>query len=267
MPKIQNKIVPALIILLVIASFFLGSMYTKVKMLEKGNTASKNTGDVAGQQAAEPSPKTFDIKQIKDVFNKSKIKLGDANSKLIFIEISDPSCPYCSIASGQNGQLNKQVGDRFTLVADGGTYVAPVPEMKKLVDAGKAAFAYIYTPGHGNGEMGMKALYCAFSENKFWQAEELLMSSGGYDLLNNTVKNDKTKSQDVATFLASVVDPVKMKNCIDTENYDKTLTDDIALAESLGVTGTPGFFVNTTAFAGAYNYKDMKAAVNAALGK
>jgi protein-disulfide isomerase len=163
--------------------------------------------------------------------------------------------------------LNKQVGDRFTLVSDGGTYVAPVPEMKKLVTSGEAAFAYVYTPGHGNGEMGTKALYCAFDENKFWEAEELLMNDKGYDLLNTTVKNDKTKSQLIADFLAPVVDPAKMKACIDNGNYDKTLTEDVSLAKSLGVSGTPGFFVNATPFSGAYSFTDMQSAVNQALGK
>jgi protein-disulfide isomerase len=137
--------------------------------------------------------------------------------------------------------------------------------MKKLVDAGQASFVYIYYPGHGNGEMGMKALYCANEKGKFWEAHNLIMSDAGYTLMNSTVKNDKTQSQTVANFLKSVVDASFMKSCLDSGKYDARLQSDLALATSLGIQGTPSFYVNATNFGGAYSYTDMKSAVDAAL--
>lgn len=250
-------------ILLVVCAFFLGSLYTKVQYLES-NKATATAGTQTNQQAA-PAQPAVTLDQVKDAFNKSFVKFGDLKRKALLMEIGDPSCPYCHVAAGVDGELNKQMGGQFILVADGGTYVAPVPEMRKLVDSGKAAFAYLYTPGHGNGEMGMKALYCAFEKGKFWQAHDLLMNNNGYNFLNNTVKNDKTKSAEVADFLKSSFDPVQMKACLDSGKYDSRLTDDIKLASGLGVTGTPGFFVNSTLFAGAYSYKDMESAVTSAL--
>ncbi len=226
-------------------------------------TATTPTSSPAAQAVQQP---TASLNQVKDTFNKSIVKFGDQNSKLVIIEVADPSCPYCSVAAGENPELNKQISPQFTLVSDGGSYVAPVPEIEKLVKAGKAAFAWIYTPGHGNGELGTKALYCAFEKGKFWEAHDLLMSANGYDLLNNKVKNDKTKSGDMADFLQSAIDPVFMKQCLDSGKYDSRLKDDVALATGLGITGTPGFYLNTTPFRGAYGYKDMESAVKAALG-
>lgn len=220
----------------------------------------------APARPAAPQQPSITFDQVKNTFSKSKVKFGDQNSKLVLIEIADPSCPYCAVAAGLNPDLNKQMGPQFNLVASGGAYIAPVPELAKLAKEGKAAFAWIYAPGHGNGEMGTKALYCAFEKNKFWEAHDLLMSGNGYDLLNNTVKNDKTKSAEVADFLKSAVDPGFMKQCLDSGKYDNALSEDISLANSLGITGTPGFLVNTTPFKGAYSYKDMESAVKAALG-
>ena len=219
------------------------------------------TNDTAPAAPAE----TVTLTQIKDLFKKNVVKFGDANKKLLFVEVADPSCPYCHVAGGLNGELNKQVGDKFTLVADGGTYVAPVPEMKKLVDSGKAGFIYIYTPGHGNGEMGTKAMYCANEKGKFWDVHDLLMTNAGYELLNNTIKNDKAKSGEIAEYLKSAFDSEQMKTCLDSGKYDKRLGEDVAIASSLAVSGTPGFFVNATRFAGAYSYKDMESAVADAL--
>ncbi len=259
-----------LVALLVVASFAIGSLYTKVQYLEKaGSVAGRGTPTVAGAGTAgttpTPTPPVVSLENVKDVFGKALVTFGDAGRKIVFLEVADPSCPYCHIAAGKNGELNKQAGDRFTLVSDGGTYVAPVPEMKKLVDAGNAAFAWIYTPGHGNGEMGTKALYCAFEKGKFWEVHDLLMTSAGYDLLNNTVKNDKTKSGGIADFLKDVFDAGQMKNCLDSGKYDSRLGEDVTLASSVGVSGTPGFFINETKFAGAYSWKDMESVATAAL--
>ena len=38
----------------------------------------------------------------------------------------------------------------------------------------------------------------------------------------------------------------------------------MAVAQSLNVKATPGFFVDTTFFEGAYSYKDMESAVKTA---
>jgi len=251
--------------LLIVSSFLLGSLYTKVQFLEKANketVPNQPQATATGQAQQQPA---ITIDQIKSVYKQSLVKFGDEKKKVIFVEISDPSCPFSHIAAGKNGELNKQTHDRFKLVADGGTYIAPVPEMEKLVNDGKAAFAYIYTPGHGNGEMGTKALYCAFEKGKFWQVHDVLMTNAGYNLLNNTVKNDKTKSGELANFLAPAMNASDMKSCLDSGKYDTRLGEDTKLAASIGITGTPGFIVNTTVFTGAYSYKDIEPTVKTAL--
>lgn len=136
---------------------------------------------VASPQAGASS---VTVAQIKDLWNKDLVKFGDADKKVLFVEVGDPSCPYCHAATGLDNTVSKQVG--LTLVSDGGTYIAPVPEMRKLIDNGQASFVYVYYPGHGNGEMGMKAMYCANEQGKFWQVHDLIMSNSGYALMNGS---------------------------------------------------------------------------------
>lgn len=261
-----------LVIAVIVAAYFIGNLTAKVQYLQKGSAPTAAAGTTPAAQQAAP---TITIAQIKDVFKKDIIKFGNANSKLLLVEVSDPSCPFCHIAAGKDPELNNQ-SPQFKMVADGGTYVPPVPEFKKLVDQGKAAFAYIYSPGHGNGEMALRAMYCAFEKGKFWEVHDLLMSEKGYEIQNGTdpagtpsaapvVKNDKTKSGDLAAFLAPAIDSSFMKSCLDSGKYDAKLAENTQLASSLGVQGTPGFFVNATNFAGAYSFKDMQSAVDAAL--
>lgn len=215
-------------------------------------TTSQNTGTTASV--------TQD--QIKGLFTSSNIYFGNPDSKVLFVEFSDPSCPYCHIAAGKDPELNAQAGTQFQLVSQGGTYVAPVIEMKKLVDEGKAAYAWVYTTGHGAGELGAQAFYCANEKGKFWEAHDILMSQTGYDKLNNTIKNDKANSGALADLLKPAVDPTFMKSCLESGKYASKISEGNSLAAQFGVSGTPGFFVNNVNFAGAYSYTDMQTTVS-----
>lgn len=255
---VLEKMVPVLLVLSIGLAFLVGILWQKVSGLEKGGVAQQAAG-------AAPAPATADLATIKGLFSKDLVKFGDANKKVLFVEVGDPSCPYCHVAGGKNPELAAQVGTQFKYVSDGGSYIPPVPEMEKLVQSGKASYAYVYFPGHGNGEMGAKALYCAQDQGKFWEAHDLVYSNKGYDLLNTVVKNDKTQSQKLVDFLAGVVDGGKLKECIDSGKYDARLTSEQSIATTLGVQGTPGFFVNDKNFAGAYSWTEMKTVADAAL--
>lgn len=263
--SIFERFAPVMLVAIIILAFFVGTLWQKVQSLEKGSTTSTaNTGQNAAAPAQAEAP--VELGQIKDLFNNQKlIRFGDANRKALFVAVEDPSCPYCHIASGKNPELNKSAGTQFLLVKDGGTYVSPIEEMKKLVDSNQASLVYIYTPGHGNGEMGHKALLCAQEKGKFWGVHDLLYSAAGYTMLNDNVKNDKTKSQQLADFLKGAMSATEMKACLDSGRYDNAPTEETAVAGGLAVSGTPGFFVNTTRFSGAYSWAQMESAVTAAL--
>lgn len=256
-----EKFVPVLLIVSIALAFAVGVLWQKVSSIEKGKPGA-TPDTVAGTQAQKPQ---VALETIKSLFDQDVIKFGKADKKLLIVEVSDPSCPYCAIASGKNPEINKQAGQQFLTADSGGKYVPPVPEFRKLVESGQASMIYLYTPGHGNGEMGTKALYCANEKDKFWPVHDLLMTNAGYNLLNEEVKNDKSKSQQLADFLKSAIDPAFLKECLDSGKYDGRLSNDIALANSLGITGTPGFYLNTTPFFGAYSYSDMEPAVKEAL--
>jgi protein-disulfide isomerase len=270
LPSLKGNTNTILFILLIVCAFLIGSLWTKVTYLEKtaGKTATnkaENTNIDQAQQQQQPAQIKVNINQIKDLFKKDLIKFGDADRKILFVEIADPSCPFCQAAAGKNPELNKQMGENFILKSDGGPYIAPVEEMRKLVDEGKASFVYIYQNGHGAGEMATKAMYCAYDQGKFWQAHDKLMTNDGYNLINNDVKNDKTNAGKLADFLAESLDSTSLKSCLESGKYDEVLKTDIQIASSLGVNGTPGFFINETNFAGAYNWTDMQATVDSIL--
>lgn len=250
---------------LIVAAFLIGMLWTEVRYFKQGGV-----GGVAQTPTTTPATQgktqvNLTINQVKALFVKGKIMFGDANRKVLFVEVSDPSCPYCHIAGGLDPELNKQSGGQFLLKADGGTYIPPVLEMHKLVESGKAAFLWMYSPGHGSGEMGTKALYCAFEKGKFWQVHDLIMTNAGYNLMNNVVKNDKAQVDTLADFLKSAMNQKDLKDCIVSGKYDAKLAEDTQTAAKIGYQGTPYFLINAKPFAGAYSYEQMQADVATAL--
>jgi len=266
----ETETVPASKDALVIAgAVLLGCLIIAGMILFASMQMAKTAGSVAaqaGEQTAQPeAAKPVTIDQVKALFTDKNLAFGKKDSKVLFVEFSDPSCPYCHVAAGKNPNLNKQAGAQFAMAKDGGSYLPPVPEMKKMVDSGKAAFVWIYANGHGNGELGTKAMYCAKEKGKFWEVHDLLMSEAGYKLMNEQVKNDVAKAGEMADFLKSAVRAGDMQSCLESGKYDDRIASDMAIAQQFGFKGTPSFFVNTTNFGGAYSYKDMAPVVEKAL--
>jgi len=245
-----------MVIMLVAGAYFLGVYKTKVDYLEKGATNPAQVAQVEGEQTATPT--TVDLAAVKEKFDGKHITFGDKDAKVIITEVSDPSCPYCHIAGGMHPELNN-TSTQFKMVADGGTYVAPVPEIKKLVEAGKASFIFLYAPGHGSGEVGTQALYCAYDQGKFWEAHDKLMTKAGYDLLNEVVKNDLAQSAKVVALMGDALDGQKLQSCLDSEKYTGQPAEDTAFVQSLGFGATPTFFVNEQVVEGAQPWSAIEA--------
>ncbi len=252
-----------LVLLLIAISFFTGFLYFKVQNLEKNAGTAQQLGQQQQQQQQQQPAVKVSLDQIKKLFTKGSLSYGDANRKILFVEITDPSCPFCHVAGGLHSLAIPD--DAFKYESDGGVYKPPVPEMRKLVDEGKASYVLLYANGHNNGSLAMQALYCSYEKGKMWESHDLLMTKAGYDLINETVKNDKTKIPDLANYLSSAVDSNFLAECLESGKYAAQLEKDQKIATTLGFQGTPHFFINETAFSGAQDYKMMEATVKSAL--
>lgn len=249
-----------LIVLLMAVSFFAGYLLMKTTSLQKSLTDAKTQQGTGGTQQAAP-PTTVSVDKIKPLFADGYIHFGDNKNKVLIVEITDPSCPYCHIAGGHNPELSKQAN--FQYVSDGGQYNPPVTGIRQLVDEGKASLAILYGTGHGNGRLGMEAFYCAFEKGDFWPVHDKLMTNEAYTLLNDTVKNDRAQSQKLADFLADVTDASAMKSCLDGAKYEAKLNrDEQEIDPGLSFQGTPHFVVNDKIVNGAHDFKDIKSIVD-----
>ena len=93
-----ERLAPVMLVVIIGLAFSVGVLWQKVENLSKNTTAQP----AAVGTTANATPKPVTIDQIKSYFTDGYIYFGDANRDNLFVEIADPSCPYCHIAAGKN---------------------------------------------------------------------------------------------------------------------------------------------------------------------
>lgn len=244
----NSKTVVPVIVLLVIASFLVGTAWTKVT--SKKEIAQIQPSPVAKQQAqASTQPQVLGASDMAELV-KGGVVLGASDAKVTVVEFSDPSCPYCSIANGIN------VPESF-LQRDP-SWQAPGPELEKLAREGKIRLVFRYYPGHGTGEKAMQAAWCAAEQNQadFWKLLNIAFA-------NQDKLNDLQFLGDQAGSLG--LDKEKILACVGADKYKTRIQQDIQAGQQAAKIatgkegfGTPSFFVNGKLVVGAQSFAVFK---------
>ena len=99
------------------------------------------------------------------------------------------------------------------------------------------------------------AAEAARNQGKFWEYHDKLFANQSKLELNDLKKYAKELGLDTVRF---------EKDLVNLDNK-KRVTDDMAEAKALGVTGTPGFFVNGRHLNGAKPFDDFKTVIDGEL--
>lgn len=239
--------------IMLLSFFFVGSLYTRVKFLEKELATYTGGSKVAGAQVeakgndTNPEPPQQPSGGTPEV--KGEVKLtaddhinGDKNARILLIEYSDMECPFCK---------------KFH------------PTAQQIVDTYKGDVAWVYRhlplPFHANASKEAEASECAneLGGNKaFWKFVNALFvktNSGGTGIALTdlpTLATDAGLNED------------KFTTCLESGKYADRVKSDVDTAQSLGVTGTPGNILldtktgKTKLMPGAYPFEDFKKAID-----
>lgn len=212
-----------LVVVLIVASFLIGSLYTKVQYLEKGGTVNTGTqvAGAANPQAAVPNvaagntaPAAYgSADQVKKLQKDDHVK-GDRNARILLIEYSDIECPFCKKFHETPQQL--------------------INDYK-----GKVAWVYRHFPlsFHANAQKEAEATECANEQggnDAFWKYLDTLFEK--------TTSNGTGFALDQLSPLAKELglNEAKFKECLDSGKYADHVKKDIDEGTKAGVTGTPG---------------------------
>jgi len=136
---------------------------------------------------------------------------GNKNAPVTIVEFSDFQCPYCS-------QLQSTIND----------VLKAYPKDVRLV------FKHYPLPFHQNAMIAAKATEAAKEQGKFWEMHDLVFQ--------NFNKLSEQALKDFAQQLALNME--KFSADLASNKYDKLIQQDMALARSSDVSGTPTLFIN-----------------------
>ena len=148
------------------------------------------------------------------------IAIGPEDAPVVIYEFADFQCGGC---------------------AQFAAFVIPVIK-ERFVDTGKVRYVfydYPLTSIHPNAFLAARAGRCANDQERFWPYHDRLYQQQGRW---STERNPTGMFVDYATQLG--LDAKAFEACLRSDRFADEVTQNMALAESLGVQGTPTLFVN-----------------------
>jgi protein-disulfide isomerase len=163
--------------------------------------------------------------------------LGDPEAPVTIVEFSDYQCPYCSAY-----------------------YADTWPQIKsEFVDTGRVRYVfkdYPLTGIHPRAPQAHAAARCAGDQGAYWDMHDRLFenqSSWG------SGSNPSAVFEEFAADLG--LDAASLATCLESGKWDDAVDGDVAEGASLGVRGTPTFFVNGYPLVGAHPFETFERAI------
>jgi len=158
---------------------------------------------------------------------------GPDKAPITIIAFSDYQCPYCKRAHATVEQVMQTYGDKVKLV-----------------------YRDYPLPFHENARPAAEAAACANAQGKFWEYHQKLWAA-------SDLSTEKLKA------MAGEVgmDQKKFDECLAKQEFKAVIDKDIADGASVGVSGTPAFFINGRMLSGAQPFEKFKEVIDEELAR
>ncbi|NNB95119.1 DsbA family protein, partial [Corallococcus exiguus] len=159
---------------------------------------------------------------------------GSVNALVTIVEFSDYECPFCSRAHNTVEQLQKDYGNKLRVV----------------MRQNPLSF-------HPHAKPASLAALAAGEQGKYWDMHNLLFAN-----------NKKLDGESLEGYAKQIgLDVAKWKTDMADERLGATIEKDQALAQQMGASGTPAFFINGRFLSGAQPIDNFKALIDEELAK
>tara|TARA_Y100000310_G_scaffold345306_1_gene463579 strand:- start:5891 stop:6784 length:894 start_codon:yes stop_codon:yes gene_type:complete len=172
-----------------------------------------------------------------DYYDEDDPMIGDPDALVTIVEFSDFQCPYCARFYSQ-------------------TYLALKED---YIDTGKANLVFRDFPlsFHPEAEPSAIAAECANEQGEFWAFHDLIFENQDY--LSSSAY--LSWAEDLG------LDMDQFEDCVNSQKYKSEVAKDYSDGGRLGITGTPGFFINGQLVTGAQPYSVFASAIDALLAE
>ena len=171
--------------------------------------------------------------------------LGEASAKVTIIEFGDYQCPSCRM-------FWREIEPRLK---------------KQYVDTGKVKLVFRDFPIqqiHPDAMSAAMAAQCAADQGKYWEYHDKIFRQ--QDRGSDAVV--RFNAADLKKWGADIrLDAARFNECIDSGRYKDEVAKDYADGTALGIQGTPMFFINGRAVAGAQPFPVFKKIIDEELSR
>lgn len=234
----DKKIIGIIIVLVAIAAFLGGATFTQYQQKGAGPKVGVTPSPTV-QQPAE-APEVLGAEDFAKITSGGAAVKGEEKAPITIVEFSEYECPFCKRYVDETyPQIFDEYGDKIRYI-----------------------FHDYPLPFHPHAQKMAEVARCAGEQNKYWQMHDLLFKN------RETWANKQDASTDIAGYAKSLgLDLEKFNSCLDSGKYTQAVKDDMVLGQSVGVQGTPSFFINGKRLVGAQPFESFKAIIEEELGK
>lgn len=239
----QNSSASIVVSAVVLAAALVASALVVRGPLEQGveELARLNEGieklEVAAPAAPPPAPAARagrpDPNRRYTVDTKGSPSKGSPEAQIALVEFSDFQCPFCGRVTPTLQQIEREYGDRVRIV-----------------------FKHLPLRMHSKAPAAHAAAEAAHRQGKFWEMHDLIFAS----------QREMSEAKYVEYAEQIGIDVDRFKRDVAAADVIGKVNADAAEAQKLGVTGTPGFFVNGRFLSGAQPFSAFKAMIDEELG-
>jgi protein-disulfide isomerase len=237
---------PLIVAALMLGIAILGGSYFLSRSLARGSESlgqltaalgemKVGAGAVAAPTAAQqPDRARPDSNKRYDVVVGSAPVKGGANAPVTIVEWSDFQCPYCKRVEPTLTKIAADYGDQVSI-----------------------AFKHLPLSFHDKAQAAHQAAEAAHRQGKFWQMHDRIFG--------NQRAMSPAKYLEYAKEIGLDVD--QFEKDLTSDAVKARISEDKAQAAKLGVTGTPGFFINGRFLSGAQPFDRFKRVIDEELKK
>ncbi len=158
---------------------------------------------------------------------------GNPDAQLAIVSFMDFECPYCRRVNETMERIEEEYGDRVRIV-----------------------FKHLPLTGHARAPAAHAAAEASHRQGRFWEMHDRIFASPREMSPEKYVEYAQEIGLDVERFRRDVA----------SSEVKRRVAGDLAEAATLGVTGTPSFFVNGRFLSGAQPYEVFQALIDEELG-
>jgi len=149
---------------------------------------------------------------------------GPAGAPVVIVEFADYECPYCYQTQAAIEKIEAEY-------------------------KGKIAFAYkdLPLPNHAHAQKAAEATHCAGAQGKYWEYHDILFKNKALE-----VPQLKDQARELK------LDTNAFDKCLDSGAQAEAVKAQFTEGVSLGLQGTPGFFVNGHVYSGVLTAEQFR---------